>query len=77
MKTSNIQPSNSSRTPMTRRRFLGASALAATAFNVLPRHALGAEGTAPSEKLNIAGIGVGGMGGGNLENLRSQNIVAL
>jgi predicted dehydrogenase len=77
MKTSNIQPSNSSRTPMTRRRFLGASALAATAFNVLPRHVLGAEGTAPSEKLNIAGIGVGGMGGGNLENLRSQNIVAL
>ena len=62
---------------MTRRRFLGASALAATAFNVVPSHVLGAGESAPSEKLNIAGIGVGGMGGGNLANLSSQNIVAL
>ena len=64
MKTSEIPPSNSTRTSMTRRRFLGASALAVTAFNALPRHVLGGEGTAPSEKLNIAGIGVGGMGAG-------------
>lgn len=77
MKTSNVQPSNPSRIPMTRRRFLGASAVAAAAFHVLPRHVLGAEGVPPSEKLNIAGVGVGGMGGGNLENLVSQNIVAL
>ena len=48
MKTSNVQPSNSSRAPMTRRRFLGASALAATAFNFLPRHVLGAEGLLPA-----------------------------
>jgi len=77
MKTSNAQPSSSSPTPMTRRRFLGASALAVTAFNVMPRQVLGAGEASPSEKLNIAGIGVGGMGGGNLENLSSQNIVAL
>jgi predicted dehydrogenase len=31
----------------------------------------------PSEKLNIAGIGVGGMGGSNLRQLGSENIVAL
>jgi predicted dehydrogenase len=43
----------------------------------VPRHVLGAGETPPSEKLNIAGIGVGGMGANNLENLNSQNIVAL
>jgi predicted dehydrogenase len=38
---------------------------------------LGAGETPPSAKLNIAGIGVGGMGASNLEALKSQNIVAL
>jgi len=33
--------------------------------------------TAPGEKLNIAGIGVGGMGRTNLRNLKGENIVAL
>jgi len=32
---------------------------------------------APSDKLNIAGIGVGGMGRRNLANMKSENIVAL
>ncbi|MCK5863039.1 MAG: Gfo/Idh/MocA family oxidoreductase [Candidatus Hydrogenedentes bacterium] len=31
----------------------------------------------PNEKLNIAGIGVGGMGSGDIMNCRSENIVAL
>ncbi len=58
-----------------RRRFLAGSA---AAVFVVPRHVLGGPGhVPPSEKLNIAGIGVGGMGGGNLRNLESQNIVAL
>jgi len=59
-----------------RRSFLASSAMAAAM--IVPRHVLGgAEHTPPSEKLNIAGIGVGGMGGGNLRNLETQNIVAL
>jgi predicted dehydrogenase len=33
--------------------------------------------TPASEKLNIAGIGIGGMGAGNLANLETENIVAL
>ncbi|MCF7957154.1 MAG: Gfo/Idh/MocA family oxidoreductase [Phycisphaerae bacterium] len=33
--------------------------------------------TPPSGKLNIAGVGVGGMGGGNLRAMQSENIVAL
>ncbi len=63
---------------LSRRGFLGASARAAAAFSIVPSHVIGAEGqTPPSEKLNIAGIGVGGMGKGNLSACRNENIVAL
>ena len=59
-----------------RRGFLAGSA--AVAVTVVPRHVLGGVGnTPPSEKLNIAGIGVGGMGKSNLRQLESENIVAL
>jgi len=60
-----------------RRDFLGKAASGA-AFLAVSRHVLGGEAKAPSDRLNIAGIGVGGMGGANLRNLaRSENIVAL
>ena len=63
---------------LNRRQFLASSAAAAAAAMIVPRHVLGGPGhTPPSEKLNIAGIGVGGMGAGNMRNLESQNIVAL
>jgi len=62
---------------ISRRGFMGAAATAA-AFTVVPRHVLGGSGhTAPSEKLNIAGIGVGGRGSGDLSALESENLVAL
>ena len=64
---------------MSRRGFLGTTAGVAV-FTVVPRHVLGGPGqTPPSEKLNIAGIGVGGQGAGDLQALesQSQNIVAL
>jgi len=45
---------------------------------IVPRHVLGGAGyTAPSEKLNIAGIGVGGQGRGVVRHCKSENIVAL
>ena len=67
---------NPSRT--TRRAFLGGTALAAATVTVLPRHVLaGGDTPPPSEKLNIAGVGVGGMGGSNLANCKDENIVAL
>ena len=48
------------------------------AFTIVPRRVLGGAGnTPPSEKLNIAGIGVGGRGAGDLQEVESQNIVAL
>ncbi len=65
-----------------RRRFLraagAAAAGAAAAVQVVPRSVLGGPGQKPpSEKLNIAGIGVGGQGGGVLRDMTSENIVAL
>jgi predicted dehydrogenase len=63
------------RNRISRRTALGASA---AALAVLPRHVLGGEKPPPSDKLNVAGIGVGGMGGSNLRHIeRSENIVAL
>ncbi len=60
--------------PVSRRTFLRGAALAATAAAGLPAIARGA---GPNEKLNIAIIGAGGRGGGNLESVASENIVAL
>ena len=66
---------------LTRRDFVRQTTLAAgasAAAAVVPRHALGgSRHIAPSEKMNIAGIGIGGMGAGNLRNMESENIVAL
>ena len=61
-----------------RRRFLKATgAAAAAAFTIVPRHVLGQGQTPPSEKLNIAGIGVGGQGAGDLKEMATENVVAL
>ena len=62
---------------ISRRRFMeGAAAVAA--FTIVPRHVLGGAGNVPpSEKLNIAGIGIGGRGEGDLDECGSENIVAL
>src|ERR1700738_2710426 len=62
---------------MTRRKFLTSVATGGAAMTIVPRHVLGRGFTPPSDMLNIAGVGVGGMGRANLINLASQNIVAL
>jgi predicted dehydrogenase len=62
---------------LSRREFVGAAA-AVAAFTFVPRRVLGRPGeSSANEKLNIAGIGVGGQGGGDLNALSNQNIVAL
>jgi len=61
---------------ITRRTFLGSAAAAALA--VVPRHVLGGAGqTPPSERLNIAGVGVGGKGYSDLTSVQGENIVAI
>src|SRR5215471_19393050 len=62
---------------VTRRRFLSDVAAGSAAAAFVPRHVLGRGFPPPSDLLNIAGVGVGGMGRQNLINLSSQNIVAL
>ncbi|MRX63813.1 Gfo/Idh/MocA family protein [Maribacter luteus] len=63
---------------LSRRDFVGKTLAASAAFTIVPSYAVSGLGhVAPSDKLNIAGIGVGGMGLANLKNLESQNIVGL
>lgn len=61
-----------------RRLFLSQGSAALASISVLPASILGLNGaTPPSEKLNIAAIGAGGQGAGDLNNFTSENIVAL
>jgi hypothetical protein len=63
---------------MKRRKFIKSGAAALTTFMIVPRHVLGGKGyISPSSKLNIAGIGIGGKGSGDLRNVESENIIAL
>jgi predicted dehydrogenase len=62
-----------------RRDFIRAGSIAAVGLTVIPPHVLGKPlgYRAPSDKLNIAGVGVGGKGRVNLEAMSTENIVAL
>jgi len=65
---------------MKRRVFLktAAAATAAFGFQFVPRYVVGGDGTTPpSRKINLAAVGVGGQGGGDLGNMGDENIVAL
>lgn len=67
---------------LSRRTFIGRVAKAGVAASVapmiVPRHVLGGPGyQAPSDTVNIAGIGIGGVGSSKLSNIEGQNIVAL
>lgn len=63
---------------LSRRNFIKNST-AIAGLTIVQSHVLGkALGhVAPSDRLNIAGVGVGGMGRRNLANMKSENIVAL
>jgi predicted dehydrogenase len=74
MKSTNSQKENL----LTRRSFIGRSAATIAGLTILPSHVVSGLGhIPPSDKLNIAGIGIGGKGRVNLENMTGQNIVAL
>lgn len=64
-------------TKISRRDFIN-SALTAAAFTIVPRQVLGGRAyTAPSDKLNVACIGIGGRGGASVNGVKNENIVAL
>ena len=59
-----------------RRKFIRNAAVAGAGFFIVPRHVMGRGFIAPSDKLNIAGIGVGGKGESDLaEFAKSPNAV--
>jgi predicted dehydrogenase len=63
---------------MERRKFIKNLSSSGIALTVVPSIAVSGLGhTAPSDKLNIAGIGIGGKGKVNIRNMVNQNIVAL
>jgi len=64
---------------ISRRSFIGTTTAAAAGLTVLPSSVVSGLGhIPPSDKLNIAGIGVGGMGNSNLRALKdTENIVAV
>ena len=60
---------------VSRRAFVGAATSAAFACTIVPGRLLGKD--APSNKLNIGVIGVGGRGRANLKGVADENVVAL
>lgn len=55
---------------MNRRDFVKSAAGGMAVFSIVPSHVLGQNGTVPpSRKLNLAGVGVGGMGQNNLASM--------
>ena len=65
--------------PVNRREFVTDAGKLAAAAMIVPRHVLGGVGfQAPSDTLNIAVVGFGGMGSGNAQELsKTDNIVAI
>jgi len=62
---------------VSRRQFVAGTTAAAT-FTIIPRHVLGAAGQpAANDKLNIANVGVGGMGSHDVRSVPTENIVAI
>ncbi len=64
---------------ITRRSFLGTTGAVAAGLTILPSSVISGLGKrAPSDKLNIAVVGIGGMGNSNLKAVKgTENIVAL
>lgn len=70
--------SNVKKSGISRREFFGKTAATAAGFTILPSSVVSGLGhKAPSDKLNIAGVGVGGRGASILRGLEDENIIAL
>jgi len=66
-------------TNISRRSFLQRGTAAAAALTIVPSSILGKSHgyTAPTDKLNIAGVGVGGRGSSVLRGMETENLVAM
>src|SRR4051812_9502705 len=61
----------------TRRDFITNVATATVGLTIVPRHVLGRGFQAPSDTVNVAAVGIHGMGAVNTEAVMSQNVVAI
>ena len=77
MKHHNEFPTSSNARLISRRQFLRHTTVAAAGFQIVRSHVLGIGSRSPSERLNIAGIGVSGQGASDLNHFTDHNIVAL
>ncbi|HLN55125.1 MAG TPA: Gfo/Idh/MocA family oxidoreductase [Bacteroidales bacterium] len=60
---------------LTRRRFIGTAGAAAAGFTIIPRYVMGGPGyTAPSDLINVAGIGIGSQGGGDIQQICTPDV---
>jgi predicted dehydrogenase len=64
-------------TPIDRRESVRQLATGLAAFTIVPRHVLGRGHRPPSDTLNVACIGVGGMGFNDVKGMAHENIYAL
>jgi predicted dehydrogenase len=62
---------------VTRRQFVSTVAGAGAGLMIVPRHVLGRGFQAPSDTVNVAAVGINGMGAVNTQAVMSQNVVAI
>ncbi len=75
MSKENLNGKNPKSKNLSRRSFLGTTAAAAAAFTIIPRYVMGGVGyTAPSDLINVAGIGVGSQGGGDIQQICTPDV---
>ena len=74
----NDQSSKSGNKGISRRNFLGGFAATAATITIVPRHVIGGPGyKPPSDRLNIACVGIGGKGFSDSEKMKNENVIAL
>jgi predicted dehydrogenase len=74
MNNTDFNKKNPGKKSVSRRSFLGTTA-AAAAFTIIPRHALGGKGhIPPSDMINVAGIGIGSQGGGDIQQICTPDV---
>lgn len=60
---------------LSRRTFLATSAAAAAGLTIVPRNVLGGPGyQSPSDMVNIAGVGIGSQGGGDIRQIATMDV---
>jgi predicted dehydrogenase len=73
-----MPPSKNSASTLPRREFVKTAAAATAAFTLLPSQGFGKpKRISANDRVNVAGVGVGGMGRANMQALAGMNLVAM